>query len=264
MQTKLFAAMTGLSESKIRFYEKQGLLKTGRLTNGYRDFAPEDAFRSNAFRLLMRYGFTIEEAVSMLDEQQDIETFEASLRERRDDLQHQADLLQARMDRIDKALGLMNLAPGAEFQMVDQPDFLFIRASYGRDFSVSAKHAREIARFYELLTVTYCSRIIEKDDLEGPGDTVDPSYIIAINERKAGRLDEVTRERAERLCMGKCICWRRKANREESAQKHHFEPLWDYLDAHGYRLRSDVLLIPEFLNLDGNGKDIETLFVPVR
>src|SRR5699024_3023552 len=67
---KEFAAMTGLPPSKIRFYEKHGLLSARREENGYRVFSPEDAFRSNAFRVLLQYGFTVEQAVSMLDAEQ--------------------------------------------------------------------------------------------------------------------------------------------------------------------------------------------------
>lgn len=39
-----FSAMTGLSQSKIRFYEKRGFLLSHREENGYRVFTPEDAF----------------------------------------------------------------------------------------------------------------------------------------------------------------------------------------------------------------------------
>lgn len=76
---KEFAAMTGLPPSKIRFYEKHGLLATRREENGYRVFSPEDAFRANAFRVLLQYGFTVEQAVAMLDAEQGTEEFKRSL-----------------------------------------------------------------------------------------------------------------------------------------------------------------------------------------
>ena len=52
--------------------------------------------------------------------------------------------------------------------------------------------------------------------------------------------------------------------RAESVRKETFEDLFVYLDDHGYELRGDVILFPSFLNLDGNGSDIETLFAPVK
>lgn len=53
---KEFSAMTGLPQSKIRFYEKHGLILSDRQENGYRVFTPEDAFKSNAFRVRCNTG----------------------------------------------------------------------------------------------------------------------------------------------------------------------------------------------------------------
>ncbi|WP_229033270.1 hypothetical protein [Eggerthella lenta] len=46
-------------------------------------------------------------------------------------------------------------------------------------------------------------------------------------------------------------------------QKETFTSLFEHLDSHGYRVRNDIILFPSFLNLDGFGSDIETLYVPV-
>ena len=61
----LFSKMVGLSPSKIRFYEKYGLLKVKRDSNGYRYFTHHDAFRvmPSCFNA---YGFTVEQAVRCL------------------------------------------------------------------------------------------------------------------------------------------------------------------------------------------------------
>ena len=96
---KEFAAMTGLPPSKIRFYEKHGLLATRREENGYRVFSPEDAFRANAFRVLLQYGFTVEQAVAMLDAEQGTEEFKRSLEDQQAKLRREADLLRYRLAR---------------------------------------------------------------------------------------------------------------------------------------------------------------------
>lgn len=74
-----FAAMVGLPQSRIRFYEKYGLFEVKRSKNGYRYYTPEDAFRVNAFRMLLQYGFTVERAIQMLDEKQSGDVFLNSL-----------------------------------------------------------------------------------------------------------------------------------------------------------------------------------------
>lgn len=263
---KEFAAMTGLPPSKVRFYERHGLLDATREENGYRVFAPEDAFRVNAFRVLLQYGFTVEQAVEMLDAEQGTSEFRASLESQRERLQREADLLRYRLSRIGSALDLIESGTEAAFTLVDAPDQLYVSASVGRDFSVSVENEREIALFYDLLSVTSCARIIAQVDFQNDAETVDPSYIIALSEREAHRLDgtDVDPAHIKRLNLGKCVRFRRQVTREESVQKETFDDLWAYLSDHGYELRGDLILFPSFLNLDGRGSDIETLFVPVR
>ena len=261
---KEFAAMTGLPPSKIRFYEKHGLLSALRDDNGYRVFSPEDAFRSNAFRVLLQYGFTVERAVAMLDARQGTEEFRRSLEDQREALLHEADLLRYRLAKIGGALELIDGGGRSDFTLMDAPDQLYVRASAGLDFGVAVDREREIALFYDMLSVTSCARIIDKDDFDAPGDSIDPSYIIAMPESEGHRLKEADLAHVEHLCLGKCVRFRRCVTREESVRKETFSDLFDYLDVLGYELRGNVILFPSFLNLDGNGSDIETLFVPVR
>ena len=130
-----FAAMTGMSPSKVRFYEKAGLFCANeREENGYRVFTPQDAFRANAFRVLLQYGFTVEHAIEMLDAKQDSAGFEGSLRSQRETLQRQIDLLNYRLRRIDGALEALeksravqqgspdDLATGGDFELADIDD----------------------------------------------------------------------------------------------------------------------------------------------
>lgn len=141
-----FSAMTGLSQSKIRFYEKRGFLLSHREENGYRVFTLEDAFRSNAFRMLLQYGFSIEEAIELVDADQETQTSRASL---------------------------------------------------------------------------------------------------------------------SKFRLGTCVRLRRRLNRTESVRRSSFSELYDYLDTHGYKAKSDAIIFPSFLNLDSKNSDIEVIYVPI-
>ena len=162
---KEFSAMTGLPQSKIRFYEKHGLILSDRQENGYRVFTPEDAFKSNAFRVLLQYGFSIDEAVAMLDAKQGTEEFERSLLHQQEKLMHEADLIAYRLRRLESTLGAIQSEPGLEFELVDAADQVYINSSYGRDFHVSLEHEKTISQYYNLLSITSCARIIKRDDL---------------------------------------------------------------------------------------------------
>ena len=260
---KEFSAMTGLPQSKIRFYEKHGLILSDRQENGYRVFTPEDAFKSNAFRVLLQYGFSIDEAVAMLDAKQGTEEFERSLLHQQEKLMHEADLIAYRLRRLESTLGAIQSEPGLEFELVDAADQVYINSSYGRDFHVSLEHEKTISQYYNLLSITSCARIIKRDDLLDNRPTVNPDYVMTMPEHESYRLDEGARKQVKRLCLGKCIRFRRQATRTESVQKETFTSLFEHLDSHGYRVRNDIILFPSFLNLDGFGSDIETLYVPV-
>lgn len=259
-----FAAMTGMAPSKVRFYEKAGLFPVRRAANGYRYFTSQDAFRANAFRVLLQYGFTVEQAIEMLDAKQETDEFASSLFEQRERLQRQADLLLYRQKRIEGALELLNHRPGRRFTVVDVDDQLYVRASRGSDFSVAVENEREIALFYELLSVTNCARIIARSDFDSDAETIDPSYVITMPIHEEHRLAGCDMCNVHRLVMGKCLRFRRRLTREESLRKESFDEMFEYLASHGYRLRGDILLLPAFLNLDGKGSDIETLLAPIE
>lgn len=255
--------MTGMPISKVRFYDKKGLFASTREENGYRTFEPRDAFRSNAFRTLLQYGFTIDEALSMVDQKQSAEEFRQSLKVQQGELRRQAELLEYRMLKLTSALELIEHGDSPDFTVVEAPDQIFVRASHGRDFTVAVENAHELAVFYQLLSITSCARIIEKSDIESGADTIDPSYITVMSRKEAHRLDDVDISHLGELSLGKCVRFRRRVTREESVRRDTFDDLLAYLNEWGHRLRSDILLLPAFLNLDGQGSDIETLYVPI-
>lgn len=165
--------------------------------------------------------------------------------------------------RLESTLGAIQSEPGLEFELVDAADQVYINSSYGRDFHVSLEHEKTISQYYNLLSITSCARIIKRDDLLDNRPTINPDYVMTMPEHESYRLDEGARKQVKRLCLGKCIRFRRQATRTESVQKETFTSLFEHLDSHGYRVRNDIILFPSFLNLDGFGSDIETLYVPV-
>lgn len=260
---KQFAAMTGMTQSKIRFYEKHGLVLSDRTENGYRVFTPEDAFRSNAFRVLLQYGFSINEAIEMLDDKQDTAEFRASLTEQQERLRREQMLLEYRQRRIGAILDMLDSDGKEPFKLVEMPDQLYVNASHGRDFTVSMENEKLLAEFYELLSVTSCARIIQRENLLDDDPVVDPDYINCISVGEADFLSEYARAHVQRLRLGRCLRFRRTVAREESVQKTTFDDMFAYLAEHGLVVVGDILIMPSFLNLDGEGSDIEVLYVPV-
>lgn len=55
------AQATGVSCDALRFYEKRGLIRAGRATNGYRRYAPETVRLVHYIRAAQRLGFSLAE-----------------------------------------------------------------------------------------------------------------------------------------------------------------------------------------------------------
>ena len=264
-----FAEMTGMTPSRVRFYEKEGLFGGAREENGYRWFTAHDAFRANAFRMLLKYGFSVDQAIEMIDSRQCCDEFRRSLVDLHKDLRRQAELVRYRMESVERALDLLdtpdpaNLPEGSGFEVVDMEDWLYVEASHGPDFSVSKENAQVLAHFYEMLFATYCIRILPMADLLGSGPVVSPNYANGFRASEGWRIHPDDMPHVKRLVLGKCLLTRRVLTRAESLHRESYAPVFAYLEAHGYRVRGDALLIPAFLNLDGRGSDVETLYLPI-
>lgn len=260
----LFSKMVGLSPSKIRFYEKYGLLKVKRDSNGYRYFTHHDAFRVNAFRVLMLYGFTVEQAVQMLDQKQTGNVFVQSLKKQKEKLERDIKLMRYRQKKIDQVIELLNNNEKDNFEIKEVEDYLYVLASNGLDFSISDENAESFARFAELLPISAYARIIMKEDLLSNKNVINPSYGAVISCTMESELGEYDCTKVKRLKMGTCVHFVREKTREGSAKKESFKGLFEFLKKNNYEIAGDVLLLPTFLNLDGRGNSIEILYVPIK
>lgn len=264
MKIKQFSAMTGLTPSSIRFYDKHGLFECNRSENGYRSFSPIDAFRSNAFRTLFKYGFSVDETVHMLNEKQGCEAFAESLRSRKEQMHREIDQLEARIRYVDRALHHLEDEKPEFCTEVDEPNYMYARASYGYDFGISNDNRLSIAEYYDLLGITFCTRIVTKDDLESDSPTLNPSYVLSTRESNAHLLSAEARDESGLIELGHCVYFRREVTREESARRSSYATLYDYLEKNKLSIKGDALLFPLFLNLDGEGRDVEAIYIPVE
>lgn len=67
------AAAAGLTREALRFYERQGLIRSRRLDNGYRDYPAETLILVNYIRTAQQLGFTLADIGHKLPELWDAE-----------------------------------------------------------------------------------------------------------------------------------------------------------------------------------------------
>ncbi|MBF7096449.1 MerR family transcriptional regulator [Alkalibacter mobilis] len=259
-----FAQMTGLAPSKIRFYEKNGLLKVRKDNSGYRYFTAKDAFRVNAFRVLLQYGFTVEMSIEMLDEKQSEVWFVENLKLQTEEIKKEIELCTCRLDRLNNVINLLEGGSDSKLEIIFMPDFLLVYASDGLDFSISKKNERTLSKFADLLSLTSYARIFKKEEFLNQKTKLHPSYAFAIQALKEEYLGDYDKNQVEYLSLGRCVRYLRKTNRKNSEKAHSFEELFDFLEKHNLVIRGDIMLLPTFLNLDDDERDFEILYIPIR
>ena len=260
-----FCSMVGMNKSKVRFYEKKGLFETRRKDNNYRAFSPEDAFRVNAFLVLLQYGFTVDEAIGLMDKKQSGEAFFRRLEGKQKELERQKQELEYRVRRIQKTLAALKSSENEEFFLAEVEDKYYANASTGLDFSPAVENTNILKGMYACLFASHCCRLIPVEEILSGCEQVNPSYINAIPVSDMGFLEGYETFRLKRLTLGRCLIHTRKKTRRESAVGESFQPLREYLEKNRLKPRGEQLLImPSFLNLDAKGSDIEVLILPVE
>ncbi len=259
-----FASMIGQTQSKLRFYEKYGLFEVKKEKNGYRYYTQEDGFRFNAFRSLLQYGFTVEQTVKMLDLPYEDPSFLLLLQEQEADIDRQIALLENRRNRLQHLRSLIQGEGLDEFRVTDQKDYYYYLASIGNNYHISMENREMIAALVENVPISQYLRIISRADFLSKKKLLTPSYGIGFFAGEVPEGLKLDQKNLERAPLGKCVCYYRRMTREKSQRHSSFQDLEEWLKDHGYRLRGDILLFPQFLNLDGKGEDLEYLIVPVE
>ncbi len=108
------AALTGVSQGRIRHYQRRGLVRPGRSLSGYRYFGADDLLRLLQIDLLRGLGMGLEEIRRSLPGQLEPGSLGELLRQHRATLLEERGRLQRLLDAIDAALE----TPGASAETV--------------------------------------------------------------------------------------------------------------------------------------------------
>ncbi|WP_227000595.1 MerR family transcriptional regulator [Komagataeibacter diospyri] len=159
------ARQTGLTTSKIRFYERIGLLKTvDRRSNGYRTYPPQAELILGLITMAQRAGFTLDEIRTLLPADlkhwdhdalmnaltrkiADIEALQARLAQSKTHLLRLVTDIQARPDDMDCAANahrvLTNVLMEPPENLDVTPDDVRLLDSTDRRLSVSRRRSKK-------------------------------------------------------------------------------------------------------------------------
>ncbi|MEM5493949.1 MerR family transcriptional regulator [Hoeflea sp. AS16] len=109
MQIGELARISGVSRDTLRFYEKRGLIRPLRGSNGYRSYPEQTAMIVTYIRMAQRLGFTLAEIADELPEGSDGEISQERL----------AEVLRGKLEAVDARIADMHVLRSRLAAMID-------------------------------------------------------------------------------------------------------------------------------------------------
>ncbi|TFH93228.1 MerR family transcriptional regulator [Vibrio ouci] len=183
------AELLGLSRTTLLYYEKLGLIKGQRMSNGYRSYGDKDLQRLKLLQNLQAGGLTLKECQSCLDEKID----RALLKQRLSELDQEIEKKQKSRDLLAALLGesrldewhsnLNNIAPDAHLEWLIKQGFDEKQAMHlkwlSKDMNEHERYMQDFMRVFEAL------------ERWGPGSEFDTDKALGLLPDKSGEWLEI-------------------------------------------------------------------------
>ena len=157
-----FSAISGVTPSNIRFYEQRGFPSSGRSESGYRQYQFEDSYRINTFNAFLAHGFTVSEAVTLL-EAHPAKLLAEHLEQKNHEIEEQLVLLRKKLEWNQRVQYLLNHIEEelSQVHVILLPDLCFLKCTDGFDHAPSLENGELMARWVDALPIShYAGRVL--------------------------------------------------------------------------------------------------------
>lgn len=257
---KEFATMAAISPSAVRYYQKNGVIKPEQQANGYFMYTKHDAFRINSFRMLLSYGFSVQEAVNLLDTSYSSPSFFERLSEKEFELEQELIRTKSRLKMLRHARTMLH----GEYKIFEFDEFAtayIARVSDEDNFLIAEDCKEEVAQMAECLGQSRYVRMLDPEDLKKDDLYWKPSYGMYVSEKDAEWIFPGEKSNLIKIESGRVLKYTRRINRKKSELRASYQKLFDYMSENNLEFRGEVLLFPHFFNLDSDANDFETIIV---
>lgn len=259
-----FARMVGVEPSTVRYYEKQGWPSNQRDPNGYRVFSEEDAFRMNMFRSIYSRGFSIREALQMMEFPSRRELIQG-LERNSQDMERELLLLEARKQYAEETLQILRLREEGRPMLwrTQLEDHYYLPASILGDFTVTQKNGRTRMAWEENFPFTRFVGVADaKAFAQGEQALIDCGE--AVSEKDRERFNYPVDKTVRRLSLGDCLCFFNGSDHPDHMDIREHPAVREYLKEHGLRARGELLYFYLMLYIAEDGEDSGIAALPVE
>lgn len=189
MKVHEFAKCLGLPDSKVRYYDRSGLVRGGRQRgNNYRDLTREDALNIYHAQMLRSFGMGVHEVLDAKD--QDLPVIDGWVSAHTRELERQIAWEEMRLQRLREMREYFSMIQvrGSGLSETSR-DLSYNVWNFGQAEPLSAAEEAVIAALASCMPFSYIAIKISRESLLRPGDGLDVSIGLGILERNRKKLD---------------------------------------------------------------------------
>lgn len=188
MKVHDFAKRLGLPGSKVRYYDRSGLIQGGRQKeNNYRDLAREDALNIYHANMLRSFGMGVQDALAA--QGQELTVIDGWVGGYARELERQVAWEEMRLTRLREMQAYFSMVQTRPGQLGENyVDHSFNIWNFGKVGPLSPSEYRAIELLAQNMPFSYIAIRVSRESLLSPGDELDVSIGLGILEKNRAKL----------------------------------------------------------------------------
>lgn len=188
MKVHDFAKRLGLPDSSIRYYDRKGLIQSGRQKeNNYRSFTEQDALAIYHAKMLRSFDMSVQEALAAKD--QELSTIDGWVTGHIQELEQQLAWEEMRLTRLREMKAYFTMLHFRRGCLGDdEREDSFNVWNFGWDADPTDEQVRTIQLLAEYMPFSYIAIRVSRESLLRPGEDLDISTGLGILRRNLDRV----------------------------------------------------------------------------
>lgn len=188
MKVHDFARRLGLPDSKVRYYDRAGLIQGERQKgNNYRDFTDQNALNIYHAQMLRSFGMGIQEALDA--QRQELAVIDGWVGDYAEELERKIALQEMRLQRLREMQDYFSMIQARKDKLGhSERDASFNIYNFGKTGPLSPENRESIQLLAQNMPFSYIGIRISRESLTAPGDGLDVSIGLGILERNRNKL----------------------------------------------------------------------------
>lgn len=188
MKVHDFAKQLGLPDSKVRYYDRAGLIQSGRQAgNNYRNFTDQDALNIYHAQMLRSFDMGVQEALEAKDSE--LSTVDGWVCHHIQDLETQIAWEEMRLTRLREMQAYFDMIQNHQDKLTSfHRELSYNIWNVNAPAPLSPEETQAIQMLAQSMPFSYIAIRISKESLMAPGEALDVSIGLGILERNRKKL----------------------------------------------------------------------------